>query len=273
MDLKNTKGITILSLLLALSLAAVSICGAFFGGTYERETASLAAQGVGQDLVDLFLVLPLLILSLVFIRKNSRAALFLFGGGVLYTLYSFIIYSFGIHFNFLFLLYCATLGLSLYLSILFLINVNGLDVEGWFDQKAPILPVGIFLIVVALVFYLLWLKELIPAVLSNTPPPSVTDYGILVNPVHVIDIAFALPGLILAAFLLMRKKRLGFILAPSLLVFLILMTIALAGMIVMLKIRGISEDLSAAAVFIILTLISTVLLILFLKHMKKPSAE
>lgn len=261
--------ISILSALLAVSLAIVSVCGAFLPVTYEREVPSLATQGIGQDLVDLFLVVPLLIILLIFIRKGNRTAMFLFSGTLFYILYSFIIYSLGIHFNYLFLLYCSTLGLSTYLFIIIMHELMGMDVGSWFEEHPPVRLTGIYLIIVAILFYLLWLKEVVPAVIQNRVPESVSDYNLLVNPVHVIDIAIVLPGLILAAVLLMKKRNLGYILSLTGLVAIIILTIALAAMMIMLKTKGISEDSSIAVVFVILALLSGIILFLFLKKLKR----
>ena len=269
--MKITRKITILAVLLAVCVAVVSICGSFVKKTYERETESLAAQGIGQDLVDLFLVVPLLLISLVFVRRGSRTAFFLFGGTVFYIMYSFVIYAFGVHFNYLFLLYCATLGLSLYLFIFYITEFSGESVESWFAERTPIRLTGIYLIVVALLFYLIWLKDLVPPILQGTIPASVAKDSLQVNPVHVIDISFALPGLIVTALLLMRKRRLGYILAPMLLIFIVILTIALAAMIVMLFSRGISEDPSLAVIFGVLAVFSTVLYLLFMKNRNKAT--
>ena len=53
MEFSHLKIIRVLTLLLAFSLTIVSIAGAFFPATYARDAASMAAQGVGQDMVDL----------------------------------------------------------------------------------------------------------------------------------------------------------------------------------------------------------------------------
>ena len=265
MNIKNLKTITVLAVLLAISLAAVSIGGAFLPRTYERETASIAAQGAGQDLVDLFLVVPLLLLSLVFLLKKGRRALFVFGGTVFYILYSFVIYAFGVHFNAMFFLYCATLGLSLYLFILVMIEGGRMEVETWFGPGTPLRPVGGYLILVAVMFYFLWLKDTLPAVLGGSLPKTVSDNDFLVNPVHVLDMAVALPGLFITALLLLRKKRLGYILAPTALVFTVILAVALAGMVLTVQARGISEDASVAVIFVVLAVTSAVLLMLFLK--------
>lgn len=273
MTTQNMKSITILTTLLAVALTAASYSGAFVAGTYARETASLAAQGIGQDLVDLFLVVPLLLISLVFVRRQSRAAQLIFAGTLFYILYSFVIYSFGIHFNRMFLVYTITLGLSLYTFILVMSDLSKIGVENWFGEKTPTRSVGIFLIVVAAMFYLLWLKDVIPAVLKNTIPSSVSDINLQVNPVHVLDIGIALPGLVLTAVLLMRKRRLGYILAPTALVFIIILTIALAAMVLMTKARGINEDASIALIFVVLAVISSLFLFIFMKRLLSGAVE
>ncbi len=265
---KQLKIIMVLSLALAVSLGIVSFYGAFVSTTYARETASMAAQGIGQDIVDLFFILPVLILSLICMLRNCKVAFYIQAGTVLYLLYSFIIYSFGVNFNNLFLLYCLTLGLSLYTFILIMYEFNRQDVKNWFDNKVPARSTGIYLIIIALMFYLLWFKEIIPAILNNSKPRSVSDYNLLVNPVHVIDIAFALPGLIITALLLMKKHYLGYILAPISLVFIINLAIALTGMVIMLKVRGIEDNNSVAGIFIILAVMSIIFLFMFLKNIK-----
>ena len=72
MESKQLKIITILTVILSIALAIVSYYGAFVSSTYERDAASMATQGIGQDIVDLFFVVPLLIIALVFmLRKNK----------------------------------------------------------------------------------------------------------------------------------------------------------------------------------------------------------
>jgi hypothetical protein len=141
------------------------------------------------------------------------------------------------------------------------------DVTDWFKPKVPVRTTGIYLLFVSVMFYFLWLKEIIPSVLDNNVPKSVSDYNLLVNPVHVIDIAFALPGLIITAVLLMKKNRYGYIFTPISLGFVILMAIALIAMVLMVKIRDLSDEGSVAVIFVVLAVISAVFLALFLKNL------
>jgi len=269
MERKNQRTIAVLGVLLAISLAVVSYLGAFHPLTYVRDSASMGAQGIGQDLVDLFFVLPVLLISLFYSLKNNRIAILVLAGTLFYILYSFIIYAFGVHFNQLFLLYCSTLGLSLFAFLILIMELNKQDIKSWFNKSGITKTIGVYFIIVAIMFYLLWFKDVVPAIINNSVPATVSDYDLLVNPVHVIDIAFALPGLILVAVLLFKKHNLGYIFAPVGLVFTIILSIALVGMVMMLKVKNVSDDTSVAGIFLFLSVISTVLLILFFRTMKK----
>ncbi len=265
--------IRILAIIVAALVTVVSFLGAFVETTYSREVASMAAQGMGQDLVDLFIIVPLLLVSIVYLQKNSKTATFIFGGTVLYILYSFVIYSFGVHFNNLFILYCLTLGCSLYLFIFFISSLNSLGIKEWFDDRLPVKATGTYFIIIAVMFYILWLSDIMPAIMNNSIPQSVSDYHLLVNPVHVMDIAIALPGMIITAILLIKKIQLGYVFAPMLLVFTILLTIALAAMVITLQVKNLSDDGSVAGIFGVLAVISSVFLFLFLRSMKKGIAQ
>jgi len=271
MQFTQRKILWILTLLLALSLSIVSIAGAFFPNTYERDSASLAAQGAGQDLVDLFVGVPLLLGSFFLASRGNRKAALLYAGTLGYIMYSFVIYCFGVYFNQFFLLYCLTLSLSLYAFILVFSDLKHQQVESWFGQ-APVKLISVYMGIVALVFYVLWLKSVVPAIIHNEIPKEVSDYNLLVSPVHVIDLVFALPGLLIGSVLIWRKKGVGFIISSLALVFMVLLTLALAAMVLMLVFRGISEDYTVAIVFGILSISSVALLALLFRKITSPTS-
>ncbi len=267
MNLPNLKALRIMTILLVVSLSLVSAAGVFLPGTYARDSASMAAQGVGQDVVDLFLGVPLLIVTFVYTSRGSRLGTLLYAGTLFYILYSFIIYCFGVFFNQWFLLYCLTLALSLYSFILVMSGLKGLNVAGWFD-RAPVKTVSIFVLFVALVFYAMWLKSLVPAIINKSVPVELMEYKLPVNAVHVIDLAFALPGLVLGSVLLWRGKGMGYVIASVALVFIILLSLVLAAIVIVLARREISEDLSVAFVFGGLTVVSLVVAVLWFRKIK-----
>ena len=134
MQLRYRMSIIYLSVILALLLIAVSFSGVFISEIYQRETLSMAAQGVGQDIFDLFIIVPLVLITLFYSAGGTKTALLILGGTVLYITYSFFIYSFGIHFNSLFIFYCFTLGASFYLFIIIMTELAATDVENWFSN-------------------------------------------------------------------------------------------------------------------------------------------
>jgi hypothetical protein len=247
-----------LSIILVVLVGIASACGAFLPMTYDRETASLAAQGVGQDFVNLFVAIPGLLISLYYMNKGRPWAWLVYGGTLFYLLYSYVIYALGIHFNYLFLVYCLALGHSIFLFIFYFRALERQGLESWFGAGIPVKGLSIFLALVAVLFYGVWLADILPALAANEVPSSVADYKLLVNPVHVIDLAFALPGLVIAALLLWQKKPLGYALAAIALVFVVLMALALVAMSLLVAARGIAEDHSITFMFGGMTLLSLI---------------
>src|SRR6185295_1303389 len=94
-------------------------------------------------------------------------------------------------------------------------------------NKVTLKLTGIYFIALSAVFYFLWLSEIVPAVINNKVPSSLIEVGLFTNPVHVIDISIFLPGMFITGILVLREKPLGYLLAPALLSFFILMDITI----------------------------------------------
>jgi hypothetical protein len=58
-------------------------------------------------------------------------------------------------------------------------------------------------------FAALWLKEVLPAVLRGSTPGSIGEAGLLVNPVHVLDLSLLLPAMLIAGITLWRRQPLA----------------------------------------------------------------
>ncbi len=265
---KNDVIILMLSVPTAILTALVSYAGIFIESTYSKETANYAAQGIGQDYVNLYIVVPVLLMATFFTYRNSKLGLFVWSGAMFYLAYSYAIYSFGLHFNNLFIGYCVILGLSFYSLIYFLISSLNENVSEWFTNKVATRSTGVFLIIIALLFYFIWLSEIIPAIMKNTTPKSITESGLLTNPVHVLDIALCLPALILTGISLLKRKNVGYLFAPTMMIFCIFMAIAIAAMVVVMKLRGQEADLNLTVIFGIITVVSSFFLFQYLRRIK-----
>jgi hypothetical protein len=108
------RWLSLAAFVLAAVFAATSLGGILLTSTYSRETASWRARGIGQDWFDLLVLIPVLVASGARARGGSRAARMVLGGALVYSAYSFVLYAFDVHFNALFLVYCAGLGLSFF---------------------------------------------------------------------------------------------------------------------------------------------------------------
>ncbi len=268
MKKKTDVMILMLSLPLAILTAIVSYAGVFIKSTYVRENALYAAQGIGQDIINLFIVVPILLITAFFARRKSKLGLLIWSGTIFYLAYSYTIYCFGLHFNNLFLAYCTILGLSFYSLIYFVIISLKENVSEWFETKFSTKSTGIFLIVIAVLFYFIWLSEIIPAILINATPKSITESGLLINPVHVLDIAICLPALIITGIALIKKKNIGILLAPTMMIFCIFMAIAIAGMVFVMKAKGLEANFNLTIVFGLITFVSTIFTFLYLRKLK-----
>ena len=217
-------------ILILLAIAAGS--GFFFNKLY-RDTPNLVAQAIGQDVITLFVALPTLALSALLAGRGSQRARLIWLGGLVYLVYTYASYAFGIRFNPLFLIYVALLGCSTYTLIGGLVSTDWDGLKEGFTEKTPVKAVSIFLVVIAVFFYLTWLSETIPASLSGIPPQSVREDGTPTNVIHVLDMAWLLPALLVTAVSLWRKQPIGYALAVALLGNLVLLALAIVGMIVL----------------------------------------
>ncbi len=257
-----------LILILAVLVAATSLAGIILPDTYVRESADWKAQGIAQDLFDLFFAVPALLISLWFFRKGSPAGFFMLAGILIFLIYTFIIYTFGVHFNNFFLIYCITLASSSY-SLIYLFWATGsIRVQGWFNTERNVRGAVIYLYFFAALFYVLWLSEIIPAIMNNSVPAVLSQTGLFTNPVHVLDLSFLLPGFIITALLLKRRDALGYLFAPSIMTFSIVMTLSIATLIFYEIAGGFSTDYSPAIAMTIFALVSVLMFRYFMKNLK-----
>ena len=235
---------------LAVLVAITACAGLWWAPTYARESALWAAQGMGGDAVDLIVIVPVLLLAAGLTQRGSTSARLVWMGTLVFLLYNFFVYAMAVHFNALFLAYCGILGGSFYALVGSLPSLSPADVAGAYGGRAPVKTMAAVLGLIGLVFAALWLGEIIPALISGRTPKSIADAGLIANPIHVLDLSFVLPGLIVTAIQLLRRRAVAFVLAPVLMVFSILMTVAIAGMMVAMSVRGFAADYTMAAFFL-----------------------
>lgn len=210
---------TRLSVATALLAAAGSVVGLLEPELiYGRETPVLFSTAIAQDLANLFLVAPVMLVLTVRASRGSRRSWLCLIGFLAFTAYNYAIYAFSIHFGPLFLVWVAVLGLSIFAAAG---SAAALYRQGTGKGSAspPMRLPAWFLIAVAGLFALLWLSEIVPDLLAGRPSTGATTWDIPTNPVHVLDLALFLPAICATGVLLLRRHRIGYASAPGSLVF------------------------------------------------------
>ena len=202
-----------LSMAAAMLAAAGSVVGlSASDNIYGQETAALADAVAAQDITNLVLVAPLTVALAVLASRGSLAAFLCWLGVLAFTVYNYAIYTLSIHFGPLFLVWVAVLGMSLFALIGALGTSDVAAVKTRFSGQAMRVTAW-FLIVVAAIFVLLWLSEIVPDLLAGDPSSSASDWNIPTNPVYVLDLAFFLPAVVVSGVLLLRRHPLGYVTA------------------------------------------------------------
>jgi len=218
---------------LTLSGETVQIQG---GGLYGHESVSMAAQGVGMDLVTLLVGTPLLLLANHLAAKGSLRGKLLRIGAFWYFTYSYLLILFGVTYNPFFLVYVVMLSTSL---LGLLLSVLSVDVASLPEHVSPGFArrtMAWIVIGVSSMFALLWLSRIVPALLSGKPPAGLESYTTL--SVQAADLAIVIPMSILVGTLLLRRRPAGYLFAFPVVVFLATMGLALVGMVTAMAAMG-----------------------------------
>ena len=224
---------------IAILLAASAVVGLVRPATYAKATLYTSAGAMGSDLVDLFVVVPVLLISGIKGYRGSVAARLVWLGAQGYLLYNFVLYAFGVHFNVMSLVYWATLSLCLWATIFSLPFIPLEQIAQAYGPRAPRKTTAILLLVMTALFAAVDLGEDIPALLAGRTPQSVTQVNLPVSFIHALDLMFLLPGMCVTAYLLLRRKPSGYALAPAFLALLAIMNMELAVLMVVMALKGV----------------------------------
>lgn len=234
------KPVLVWSLVICVLVTFASALGLGHPGVYEEETKNWATQAKGQDVGNLLAVVTLLLSGYRHSRGSFGAAL-VWLGTLLYLVYAYLVYSMAVHFNQLFLVYVAVLGLSSYAIMWSVDRLRAVQPPG--PQGAARRIAGLTSITIGALFGLLWLSEVVPATVSGEVPQSVIDAGLWVNPIHVIDLAVLLPGFIIVGYLTLRGRASGLFFVAPLLVFSVLMGAGIVAAMILMTVEGFTDTL------------------------------
>jgi hypothetical protein len=253
-------------------LAIASGVGIFFKGFY-RDTTYYSLMAVGQDFFSFIVVVPTLAIAALMAHRASLRALFVWLGIVTYLTYTYAIAAFDNRFTVLFLVYVALFGCSLYALIGGFLGLNKDGIKARFTERTPVRAISLYLGTLAVLFYFTWLREVIPALLTGTVPQSVKDSGTPTNAVHVLDMSWILPALLITAVNLRHRRSLGYLLAGPMLSFIVFMASAVLCMVISMSRAGYPLVVPQVILFTATLAVSLGLLIWYLRSLRVAAAD
>ena len=256
-----------LSIALALDTFAACATALLFREALRGPAVSIGSMQ-GTALVLLVVTLPVLAASMALVRRGVTVAVIGWLGALGSIAYQSVLFLFATPFNAFFFLYVAMLSLSVWSLVALAPRIPIAAVAGRIGTHAPVRVVAAYLLINAALFLLLWLRATVPAVLSDGPPAFLEGTGMTTGPVQILDLAFTLPLMTIAAIGLLRRRSWAFVLTGALLVMLAIETASIGVDQWVGHAADPSSPAASAAmtpVFAVLTLVGLGILGLFLR--------
>lgn len=248
-NLERNKKLWMLISVLSLVAALVSVLNQ---SIYSKVVSLDVLPGtISQDIITVIIGLALLFLGMKIeendIKKQIMAISF-----VAYLFYGYGIYVIEQLYTPLYLLYIAIFALSFWTIIFGLVNLKQEVLESVNLSKFARYLSIVFLIFIPLLFYSLWIGQLLPLIQNGEKLEFKFS-------IFILDMVFVLPTLIMSAVLIIKGKGLGFILAPILFfkAFTLLFSVGLGELLKALYSQTV--DLAQSAFYIILSIIFLIL--------------
>ena len=240
---------------LALTMIA-TIAGLAISGLY-RDNAAMIRQAQSADLTTLLVAVPLLGIGLWRAQAGSPAGRFVALGALGFIAYTYAIFAFSVVINPATPVHIAIVGLATWSLILMSASIEGSQPDPALAARLPRRTTAAFLLVVVVLFAFTWLSLIAGAITSGHLPPAVADLNLPTNPVYTLDLAFALPLLVIGGIRLLRGDPRGPGMALALLVFAVLTGLEVLVIFLFEVQAGGAVDASITLVFTAVVVIGT----------------
>lgn len=290
--MKNSKTILILVTFIVISSTLVSLTGLFssapsdlthftsvygeeislYGkGIYQKDSVSVAAQGLASDFVTLVIAIPLLIGSTYFaLRGSFRGRLFL-TGTLAYFLYTYVSYTFLWMYNSLFLVYVMLMTASFYAFVIMMLSFELKDVPNHYSKQLPVRFLSGFQFFIAFAIGMLWLGKIGTAITSGAAPVGLEHYTTLV--IQGMDLGFIVPTAVFSGISLLKRKPIGYLLSSVIIIKAITMLTAISAMILNSIRQGVSFSIVEGLAFPLFNLLAIYAFYLLMHHIKSPQKD
>lgn len=238
-------------------------------GLYYWDTVSSAAQMQANDLVTLFLGLPLLAFSFWLTLRGSLRGRLLLAGTLSFILYTYITMMVGAHYNPLFLVYVALFSLSLFAFVLVMMSFDLDQLPEYFSDTLPRGWIAGVLFFAAALLLLAWLGRVAATFTTGAVPALENTTSMFIQ---AMDLGLIVPVCALAGILLLRRHAWGYLLASIGLTKFLTLGTAVGLMAINMARVGASISVVELIIFPVMAIIGVVTTILLMKHVKERSS-
>jgi hypothetical protein len=263
----DRKIIYINSIAIAVLAAIANISGLFWKNLYQSDTVSITAQMMGQDLITLIIVIPLLLTSLYLIARDSLRGRLMWMGIMFYFIYTYASMSFAASFNQLFLVYVALFALSIYTFMGELLSMNIKKIKESFSPRLINKITAIFLIIAGLMLAGMWLSMIVESQLTGIAPAALESYTTLV--IQALDLAIVFPATIVVGYLLIKGYAWGYVLASILVIKASLIGTAILSMVLFMVSSGVTVAIGQVIFFVFLTVVGIIIAVTFYNNINE----
>lgn len=239
-------------------------------GILNNRTIYTSSQQIGNlatDWTNLILALPILLISMLFVYKENVLGLLLWPSSLLYFVFVYLFYSISVPFSWTFLLFIIITSISGFTFLWIFTKIEGQAVHRYFDE-IPSKLVGGILVFFGIGFFLIDLVDIMGAV-NQTNLVNLDDYV-----PWIVDFTIGIPILLIAGYLMWKKDELGYVLSPSLLLYMILLDI---GVTILYIFKWVYQEpdfeVEALITFFLVSIITLIPLYYFFKKSFKGEKE
>lgn len=207
--IQNIKKQQMLLIITSVFSLTASLTGVIFPRIYDPVVSSQIRPGVfAQDLVVILAAVILFLLAITTRQDQYRKMIVILG------ILGFLFYAYGIYaieqiYTPLYLLYLAILGMSFYALLYGFSNLDQNAVEALKLPRSLRFGAAGYSILIALIFNLLWISQLLPLMQSGER----IEYTFSV---YIIDLVFIMPAFVITALMAIGRKAVGLIGQPAL---------------------------------------------------------
>jgi len=200
---RNLTAFYALSLLVAILMALVSAAGILYRAIVYP-TEALLQTFVPNDVVNLFIGLPILLGSMGLAWRGKLVGLLCWTGALFFVLYNYIAYVFAMPLNWAFLLHLTLAMLSAYTLSGLVASIDGKVVQQRLSGAVPEKFAGGVLAGCGLLFLLRAMGVIVNALSSGT---LIAETDLAVN----VSDFFISPALVVGGLLLWRRQEFGYV--------------------------------------------------------------